>query len=108
MSRKINGFWIGLMFLLGIMSCVGKGIHGKEGSMTTKTIEEVLKDHTGELMSIHGVVGTAIGLCDERPCIKVYVTEKTPELERKIPGILEGYRVMMEESGEFRKLPQNR
>lgn len=102
-SSKIN---ILATVLLAFTACADYGL--KKETMGTKTIEQALKEHTNELMSIPGVVGTAIGLCDERPCIKVYVTEKTPELERKIPSILEGYPVMVEESGEFRKLPQNR
>jgi hypothetical protein len=75
--------------------------------MTAKTIEEVLKEHTEDLMSIPGVVGTAQGLCDDRDCIKVFVIEKTPELDQKIPNTLEGYPVMIEETGEFRALPRN-
>ena len=53
------------------------------------------------------MVGTAIGICNGMPCIKVYVVKKTPELDRKIPDILEGYPVMTEETGEFRRLPEN-
>lgn len=75
--------------------------------MPAKTIEEVLKEHTKELMSVPGVVGTALGLCDDTPCIKVYVAKKTSELDQKIPDILEGYPVMIEETGEIRALPEN-
>jgi len=74
--------------------------------MPGKTIQEVQKEHTNELMAVPGVVGTAIGACDEKPCIKVYVVKKTPELDRKIPDTLEGYPVMTEETGEFRRLPE--
>lgn len=75
--------------------------------MPGKTIQEVQKEHTDELMAVPGVAGTAIGMCNERPCIKVYVVKKTPELDRKIPDTLEGYPVMTEETGEFRRLPEN-
>ena len=75
--------------------------------MTAKTIEKVLKEHTKELMSLHGVVGTAQGLCDDKPCIKVYVIKKTSELAKEIPDIIEGYRIMIEETGEIRALPEN-
>jgi hypothetical protein len=44
-----------------------------KSSELAKTIVEVLKEHTEELMSLPGVVGTAQGLCDDKPCIKVYV-----------------------------------
>lgn len=76
--------------------------------MEKKTIEQALKEHTNELMSIPGVVGAAIGLCNENPCIKVYVIRRTPELDQKIPDSIEGYPVIMEESGEFRRLIDDR
>ncbi|MBW2647058.1 MAG: hypothetical protein JRE23_12970 [Deltaproteobacteria bacterium] len=58
-------------------------------------------------MSLPGVVGTAQGLCDNKPCIKIYVIKRTPELDEKIPDILEGYPVIIEETGEIRALPEN-
>lgn len=78
----------------------------KEGkAMTPKTIEQVLKEHTPELMAQPGVVGTAQSLCAGRPCIRVFVIRKTPGLQEKIPQELEGYPVMLEETGEIRALP---
>lgn len=103
MSSKIN---ILATALLAFTACADYGL--KKEAMGPKKIEQVLKEHTDELMSIPGVVGTAIGLCDERPCIKVYVVKKTPEIDQKIPDSLEGYPVMTEESGEFRKLIEDR
>ncbi len=76
--------------------------------MEQKAIGDVLKQHTDELMSIPGVVGTAQGLCSEKPCIKIFVVKKTPALEEKIPKMLEGYPVSVEESGEVRPLSGNR
>jgi len=76
----------------------------RETLMELKKIEDVLKEHTKELMAIPCVVGTAIGLCNQKPCIKVYVSKITPELARKIPTTLEGYPVEVEETGEFRPL----
>lgn len=70
--------------------------------MPQRTIQEVLGELTGRLTSLPGVVGTAEGLCDGRPCIKVFVTEKTPELLRQIPAAVEGYPVAVEETGELR------
>jgi hypothetical protein len=34
------------------------------------------------------------------------VIQKTPELEQKIPRTLEGYPVVIEETGEIRPLPE--
>ncbi|WP_203415322.1 hypothetical protein [Candidatus Scalindua japonica] len=98
---------IGVVFLIvGVSSCINKTVNDQEGKkqMTTKAIELVLKEHTDGLMSLPGVVGTAQSICNDKPCIKVYVVEKTPELDQKIPDILEGYPVVMEESGEIRAL----
>jgi hypothetical protein len=79
--------------------------HQGDGTMKEKSIEEVLKEHADELMSIPGVVGAAQGLCNNKPCIKVFVIEKTKEIEQKIPDELDGYPVGVEQSGEFRSLP---
>ncbi len=102
-------FSIGMTVLVcGVMGCVDKTSNDQEGEkqVTEKTIEEVLKEHTEELMSLPGVVGTAQGLCNDKPCIKVYVIEKTPELAQKIPDIIEGYQVVIQETGEIRALPK--
>ncbi len=75
--------------------------------MPDKTIEEVLESHTRNLMSIPGVVGTAQALCDEQPCIQVYVSELTKDLKKQIPKSLEGYKVEIQETGSFNALPKN-
>ena len=106
---KMTFISIGVIFFaIGIESCVNKAVENSQGvdTMPSKTIEEVLKEHTEELMSIPGVVGTAEGLCDSNPCIKVFVIKITPELEQKILNILEGYPVEVEETGEFEALPE--
>lgn len=92
----------------GLFSCT-KAVEKKQGdnTMSTKTIEEVLRENTDELMSIPGVVGTAQTLCDEKPCIMIMVTKLTKELEQKIPKQIEGYVVTIEESGEIKALRKN-
>ena len=77
-----------------------------KNSMAGETIKEVLKKHTTDLMSMPGVVGTGQGLCEGKPCIKVFVIEKTPDLDQKIPKTLDGYPVVIEETGEFKALPK--
>ena len=107
---KITFVSIGVIFFAnGIESCMNKTVKNGQGedTMLSKTIEEVLKEHTEELMSLPGVVGTAEGLCNSNPCIKVFVIEFTTELEQKILNILEGYPVELEETGEFEALPEN-
>jgi len=75
---------------------------GDATAMGQGTIEETLRAHTDRLMAIPGVVGTAQGLCEGKPCIKVFVTKKRPALLRQIPATLHGYPIAVEESGEFR------
>jgi hypothetical protein len=52
-----------------------------------RDINAVLRDHDRELMAI-------------------IVARKTRELERKIPRRLEGYQVVIEETGPIRPLPK--
>ena len=75
--------------------------------MQQKKIETVLKEHTDSLMALPGVVGTAIGECAGKLCIKVYVEKKTPELLKQIPSAIEGYTVAVQETGEIRALDPN-
>ncbi len=91
------------------LACANKNAGGHEGgkTMPAKKIENVLKEHTEELMSIQGVVGTAMGLCNGKPCIKVYIIKKTSELDKKIPDVIESYPVSVEVTGEFEALPEN-
>ncbi len=74
--------------------------------MTERTIEQVLKDRTDEWMAISGVEGTAIGLSEGKPCIKIFTSSKPQELRAKIPSTVENYPVIIEETGEFRALDQ--
>ena len=43
----------------------------------TRTIGDALKDLTDRVMSIPGVVGTAEGLCEGRPCLKVFLAKRS-------------------------------
>lgn len=80
----------------------------REGEVSEKTIEAVLKAHTEKLMAIPGVVGTGQGLCDGKPCIRVYISQKSDELEQRLPKSLDGYVVDVVETGEFRAGPQKK
>ena len=98
---------VGLLWLVAAgMACgqqAGKAEQG-HSPMQQKKIETVLKEHTDSLMALPGVVGTAIGECAGKPCIKVYVEKKTPELLKQIPSAIEGYTVAVQETGEIRAL----
>ena len=99
-----------LLIAVIVVSCANQPADGHKGvnSIPAKTIEEVLQTHTGTLISIPGVVGTAQGLCNGKPCILVFVAKKSPDLEQKIPHSIAGYPVVIQETGEFRAPPEKR
>ena len=72
--------------------------------MAGKTIEQVRKEYTDNWMSIPGVEGTAIGLFENKPCIKIFSSIKAEELRSKIPITIEGYPVIIKETGTFQAL----
>ena len=72
--------------------------------MQKEPIESVLKEHASIIMAVPGVVGIAQGEYEGEPCIKVFTAKKSPELLEQIPQLLNGYRVIVEVTGEFRAL----
>lgn len=67
-------------------------------------IKVVLEQQRDALMALPGVVGAALGEADGEPCIRVFVERRTPEVTRGIPRAIDGYRVLVQESGGFRAL----
>jgi hypothetical protein len=74
--------------------------------LTKKNIELVLKNKTDEWMAIPGVVGVAIGISKGKPCIRVFTSVRPQQLQAKIPPTIEGYPVIIEQTGPFRALNQ--
>jgi hypothetical protein len=74
--------------------------------MPRPDINAVLRAHQDELMSIPGVVGVYVGLMDDdkTPCLRVMAVKKNQDLQRKVPKSLEGYPVVIEETGVIRPL----
>ena len=72
--------------------------------MAQKPLQRVLEEHRERLMALPGVVGTAIGLCSGKPCIRVFVVAKTGGLLKQIPAEIEGYQVAVDETGEIKAL----
>ncbi|HWO40832.1 MAG TPA: hypothetical protein VNO43_03410 [Candidatus Eisenbacteria bacterium] len=89
-----------IALLLTLVGCRGE----PHGDSAAAQIEQVLERHNERLLSIPDVTGTAIGERDGRPCILVFVVKKTPELMKKIPSTLEGFQVVVEETGTIRPL----
>jgi len=74
--------------------------------MHNKSIEEVLKHHTDSWMAIDGVEGTGIGLFKDKPCIKIFSSKKVEKFKSIIPSTVDGYPVIIEETGIFHALDQ--
>lgn len=102
----ILGLLLFLWFAATMVSCSREQaeIGQEDPSMPNKSFEEILQEYTDSLMTMSGVVGTAQGLCDGEPCIRVFVIKKSDELMGQIPPMIEGYPVDVQETGEFRKL----
>ena len=69
-------------------------------------INSVLEAHEEELLAVPGVVGVYVGLLPDGKtlCLKVMVIKETESLRRTIPKSLQGYPVLIEESGVVRPM----
>lgn len=72
------------------------------------SIEEAQRELTPGVMAVPGVVGIAIGLCEDEPCIKVLAARRTPEMDEKIPSAYKGYEVVIDLTGEITAPPPDR
>lgn len=92
------------LFAIGVFGAAGCSDPGPgEGSpMVERTIEQVQADYTDDWMAIPGVEGVALGLLDDTPCIRVFSSKRAEDLRNKIPSVVEGYPVIIEEAGTFR------
>ena len=72
-----------------------------------RDINAVLRDHDKELLAIKGVVGVYVGLQKDgrTPCLYVMLVRDAPETRKAIPSEIEGYRVLVDITGEIRPLP---
>ena len=98
---------IGIMTTAGNLagcSHTGPGDPEKGQYMPERTIEQVQEEHTDGWMAIPGVEGTAIGLFKGRPCIKILSSLDPEQLRTNIPETVEGYPVVIEQTGTFRAL----
>ena len=92
--------------ILAGCSYIGPSDLEKGQYMPERTIEQVQEEHTDDWMAIPGVEGTAIGLFEGKPCIRIFISSKPQEVRAKIPSTVEGYPVIIEETGAFRALDQ--
>ena len=69
--------------------------------MPAASIEAVLEARNPSLLAMPGVVGTAIGRCDRRPCIRVFVRDSAAAKATGLGTELDGYPLRVEVSGPF-------
>lgn len=69
--------------------------------MFDDSIEEVVRQYSPQLMSMPHIVGVGHGRAHNRPCVTVYVSSLSPELEEMIPHTLKGYEVILENTGDI-------
>ncbi len=105
------GLCSALIILILAVACSGPSRNQfnetrQQKSMPQKDINAVLKAHEKELLAIPGVVGVYVGLLpdDKTPCLKVMVVKETEDIRKMIPKSIEGYPVVIEESGIIRPL----
>ena len=88
----------------GLGGCTDKKPKQPENGedMSSKTIEQVLGEKTSQWLAIDHVVGVAIGMLDEKPCIRVLVASEPEQVRKKIPENVEGYPVVIDVTGTLK------
>jgi hypothetical protein len=76
--------------------------------VTRRSIESVQEQYQDRWLALPGVVGVGIGAVDGKLVLKILVAQKTRDLVDQLPSEVEGYPVIIEETGEFRALPDRR
>ena len=73
-----------------------------EAIMPNSAIIAAQEELTKTVMALPGVTGTAVGLCGDTVCIKVYLTRSDETVMEQIPETFLGFRVDIEVTGECR------
>jgi hypothetical protein len=95
--------WLGIMASCADLSGDGTGEPPNESSIMTDTsIIAAQEALTPSVMELPGVVGTAVGLCGDEPCIKVYVVDADAASLEALPETYQGFTVDVEVTGEIR------
>ena len=98
-----------LLLLLGALACSEESPEPpavrEEPTMSEPTIADVMAAHVDEWIRIPGVTAVYQSETEDgRPCIKIGVVEKTPELMERLPSEVDGHLILIEETGEIRPL----
>ncbi len=70
--------------------------------MPDSAIIAAQEELTKTVMALPGVTGTAVGLCGDAVCIKVYLTSPDQTVVDRIPESFKGFKVDVEVIGEIR------
>ena len=70
--------------------------------MSDKSIEQVLGENTGQWLRIDLVVGVAIGMLDDKPCIRILVGSDPDRVRKQVSENVEGYPVVVEVTGTLK------
>jgi hypothetical protein len=68
-------------------------------------MNEIQEEHQKRLLTIPGVVGIGQGISQGKPCFRIYVdklTSELSELSAKIPKEIEGYPVVVLQTGDIK------
>ena len=96
-----------LAAIAALAIALGLGACGGDDAGEKPDIDEVVDRHAAELVAIEGVSAVAAGYqklrdgSDGPPFVHVWVTELTDALRARLPSRLEGYPVVIEETGGF-------
>jgi hypothetical protein len=107
--KRINNIYRPIIFILILAMLAASGCVKRKDSkiirdMRSRSIEQVFDAHRDSLLSILGVVGAGIAKSENKPCIMVMVQDSSEEILRQIPQELDGYKVIVEQTGEFKTL----
>jgi hypothetical protein len=95
------------VLLFSLQSCHSQNKDSLD--MNKKPVEQVLKDHQDELLSIEGVEGFYQGMDEDGNTTIVLMTVDLNEnLLKAVPDSLEGYPVHLEAGGKIRPLKEIR
>jgi hypothetical protein len=93
-----------IVFTASCVSARFSATMAEEGLMTRRTPQQILAEHNEEWMSVPGVVGTAIGEHQGGPAMVVLVVEQTERINKAIPSEVDGFPVLIKESGQLHAL----
>ena len=94
-----------ILFLLGGSYKAACMTHSSDSTKHRKmTIDQVLTKYNDKWLAIPGVIGTGEGKSDNKPCIMIFVSDHLHSVQKRIPDIVEGYKVVFHQTGEIKPI----